>query len=142
MYRVFCAQAGRAAQVEWTLLQRSLLLVWLGGLMLLLAACSAAPEPVDPADIKVVLSSVPEVPTATSEATLRATVSGVKLSDDYRMMFDVRIDDKPELLEGRWEGEDVYTATYTFPTEGTYTLYLHLYADDLHLTKKAELEVK
>lgn len=116
--------------------------MWLAYMLLLLSACSSAPEPVDPADIRAILSAVPEVPTAGSEAVLRATMTGAELSESYRMMFDVRIDGKPELLEGKWEGDGVYTAPYMFPAAGRYTLYLHLYGDDFHLTKKVELEVK
>ncbi len=39
-------------------------------------------------------------------------------------------------------GTNTFAADYTFAEAGSYELFFHLYADDLHVTKKQQLEVQ
>jgi len=119
----------------------------IASLMLVLAligtmmACSSE-EPVDLEAVQAELTTNPEPVIAGSQADLQITVTGMRVSDAARATFDVRIGDKPVLLDAVHEGDGVFSGAFTFPDNGVYTVYIHLYEDDIHITKKKQVEVK
>lgn len=111
------------------------------GLLGIITACSSE-EPVDLEAIEVELSTNPETVTAGSQVDLQATVTGLSVSDKTRVRFDVRIGDEPQLFDAVHEGNGVFSGPFTFPVEGPQAVYIHLYADDIHITKKKQVEVE
>lgn len=109
--------------------------------LLLLAAC-AGEEPVDLNAVEAKLATNPVTVKAGNEVELIATVTGMKVSDKAKVTFDARIGGEPVLFDAVNEGDGVFTAAFTFPEPGVTAVYIHLYVDDIHLTKKQEVEVQ
>lgn len=108
---------------------------------MLLASCSSE-QPVDVEAVEATLATKPETVAAGSPAELQATFTGMKVSDKASVTFDIRVDDKPKLVDAAYQGDGVFSGSFTFPEQGSYTVYIHLYVDDIHLTKKKAVEVR
>lgn len=108
----------------------------------ILTACSGEQPPIDPAAIDATLSTEPSPALAGSPVELRAAFTGASFPDKVVVTFDVRSGDRPELFDASNEGEGLFTGKFTFPEKGVYDVYLHLYVDDLHITKKKQVEVQ
>ncbi|BBH20183.1 hypothetical protein Back11_15280 [Paenibacillus baekrokdamisoli] len=109
----------------------------------LLTACSSEPAaPINPEAIEVSLSTEPVPAVAGNLLELRAKFTGAEFSKSTQVTFDIRLDGKPKLIEGQNEGNGAFTGNFTFPQAGQYDVYLHLYVDDLHMTKKKQVDVK
>lgn len=106
-----------------------------------LTACSSEPR-IDYEAVEVSLATEPESAVAGSPVELRATFTGIALSDEATVDFDIRAGEEPELIDAANEGDGLFTASYTFPEEGIQTVFLHLYDGDIHITKKKWLEIK
>ncbi|MFF2888598.1 hypothetical protein [Paenibacillus sp. NPDC057967] len=109
--------------------------------VLALVGCSSE-QPVDLENVEAKLTTTPEVITAGSPAALRATFTGMTVSDEANVTFDFRTEAKPVLVDAVNEGGGVFTGSFTFPKKGIQTVYIHLYVDDIHLTEKVWVEVK
>lgn len=108
-----------------------------------LSACSTSPQStIDPAAIEADLTTVPEIPTAGSPINLKAEFTGGELSKSSEMAFEIRVNDGSVLLNADKDDQNAFVGTYTFPKSGTYEVYLHLYDEDIHLTKKKKVEVQ
>jgi len=108
-----------------------------------LAACSAvSPETIDPAAIDATLTTEPANSVAGSPVKLKAEFAGAELSRSSGVTFEIRVDEEPVLLDAEKEGQNTFYGTYTFPKPGTYEVYLHLYTDDIHMTKMKKVEVQ
>ncbi|MFS0725987.1 hypothetical protein [Paenibacillus sp. 1P07SE] len=108
-----------------------------------LSGCGGEPAvPIDPAAVEASLSTEPAVPVAEAPVTMRATFSGAEITDKADVTLDIRLDDKPMLVNTTYDGEGGFTAGYNFEEPGSYEVFIHLYVDDLHLTKKAQVDVQ
>jgi hypothetical protein len=114
------------------------------GLLSLLTGCTntgMSNEAIDPEAVELMLNKNPEIVIAGNEVELQAKFNGITLTDEASVTFDFRTDEKPKLVEATFE-DDVFSGKFTFPEKGIQTVYVHLYTGDLHLTKKAWVEVK
>ncbi|OME87964.1 hypothetical protein BK120_01180 [Paenibacillus sp. FSL A5-0031] len=112
-------------------------------ILVCLAACSAsAPVTNDPAAIEVDLRTDPDKPVSGSPIELMADFTGAELTDSSGMTFEVRVKEEPVFIEAKKKGQNVFSGTYTFREPGTYEVYMHLYTDDIHVTKKKQVEVQ
>lgn len=111
------------------------------GMLVLLSAC-ASEEPIDLNAVEAKLATNPEMVTAGSQVELTATVTGMEISNKAKVTLDARIGEEPVLFDAVNEGDGVFTASFTFPEPGVVAVYIHLYVDDIHLTKKQEVEVR
>ncbi len=110
---------------------------------MLLAACSStAPTPVDPAVLDATLTTDPDNPIAGTKVRLKAAFTGAELSNSSGMTFEIRVNEKPILIEAIKEDNNTFEGGYTFVESGTYEVYLHLYTEDIHLTKKKQVVVQ
>jgi len=107
----------------------------------MLMACSSE-EPVDVDAVEATLATKPEVVHAGSPVELQAAITGMKVSGKASVTLDIRIGDKPQLIDTSYQKDGVFSGSFTFPDKGSYTVYIHLYVDDLHLTKKKTVEVQ
>ncbi|MGO4542856.1 hypothetical protein [Paenibacillus sp. 2TAB19] len=109
-----------------------------------MSACSNSPPgPIDPAEIEAVLTTNPEAPLAAKPVELVASFPGANLSKSTSgLTFEIRVNEKAELLEANNAGQDEFSSSFTFPKAGTYDVYLHLYTEDVHLTKKKQVVVQ
>jgi len=110
--------------------------------VMMLAACGSTP-PIDSEAIDVNLTTA-EPAIANEETTLVAELVGIEFPESTVVQFDVRLngDIIPRVLNSATQGDDVYTATFKFPEPGVYDVYLHIYIEDLHLTKRRQVEVQ
>ncbi|MBD3917181.1 hypothetical protein H8B09_00325 [Paenibacillus sp. PR3] len=114
---------------------------------MLLSGCtnSTAAQGQDPADVKVELATDPVAVKAGEPGKLIAIITGLVRSDGVQVAFDIRKPDNkglPEIINAEAAGDGEYSAAKTFDQPGTYTIYVHLYQDDLHVTKLKKLEVQ
>ncbi|MOA16940.1 hypothetical protein D3C78_1371730 [compost metagenome] len=58
------------------------------------------------------------------------------------MAFEVRVDGEPVYIDAESSGGNAFSGKYTFPKEGEYDVFLHLYTEDIHVTKKKQVKVK
>ncbi|WP_141501114.1 hypothetical protein [Paenibacillus luteus] len=108
-----------------------------------LGACSTSPPAaLDPAAIDAALTTDPDKPVNGSKIVLTAEFTGAKLSNSSGMTFEIRVDGEPVFIEAKKEGENLFSGIYTFAKSGTYEVYLHLYTEEIHLTKKKQVEVQ
>jgi hypothetical protein len=106
-----------------------------------MTACSSG-ESIDPARVEAELATDP-APARTGEpATLKATFTGAKFPEEVYVYFEVRTGDRPVFFDAVREGENTFTGSMTFEQAGTFDVYLHLYVEDLHITKKQQVEVQ
>ncbi|PWV89434.1 hypothetical protein DFQ01_14531 [Paenibacillus cellulosilyticus] len=127
---------------------KTLLFVMLSCLsIMLLSGCtnSTAAQGQDPANVKVELATDPTMMKAGEQGKLIAAITGMVLADDAQVAFDIRKPDNkglPEIINAEAAGGGKFSAAKTFDQPGTYTVYIHLYQDDLHVTKLKKLEVQ
>ncbi|OME99279.1 hypothetical protein BK127_38910 [Paenibacillus sp. FSL H7-0331] len=118
---------------------------WILLALFMLSACSSAQsQGKDPSAIRVDLVSEPATAVALQKMILKAKVTGLVKQDGATVQFDIRspvTNVLPEYLEAKPIGEGGYTAEWTFDKPGTYTIYVHLYREDMHVTKKKQLIV-
>lgn len=110
----------------------------------LLAACSnSAPQGQDPAAVKIELASDPNPAAAKQKVNIVAKVTGLIKQEGAKVSFDIRKekDSLPDLIDAVSDGKGNFTAEKTFDQPGTYTVYIHLYQEELHITKKKQLVV-
>ncbi|WP_281890713.1 FixH family protein [Paenibacillus sp. YYML68] len=112
-------------------------------LPLLLASCASGPQGTDPTSVKVELVTDPPAVQKGQSAKVRAQLTGLTPTKELKVQFDIRKPDKrslPQLKDARLiDGQ--YEIEHTFDQAGTYTLYIHVYEGELHITKKRELTV-
>ncbi|TBL81101.1 FixH family protein [Paenibacillus thalictri] len=115
------------------------------GLLLIgCAACSPAPKGQDPAQVKLELAAEPAPVKTGTPTKLTATITGLENTDAGNVQFEIRRSDNsglPDTKEASPVGGGRYTAEETFDKTGKYSIYIHIYQGDLHITKKKELEV-
>lgn len=107
----------------------------------MLMACSSE-EPVDLEAVEATLTTKPESASSGSPVELQAAFTGMKVSEKASVTFDIRVGDKPKLVDATYKGDGVFSGSFTFPEKGSYTVYIHLYVEDIHLTKKKTVEVQ
>ncbi|SDC54460.1 hypothetical protein SAMN02799630_00050 [Paenibacillus sp. UNCCL117] len=112
--------------------------------MLALTACSSSNQGQDPASVKVELTTDPAAPPAAREVALTAQVSGLVKEEGANVQFDIRGENKnalPEVVTAEPAGGGAYVYKKTFDKAGVYTIYIHIYQGDLHVTKKKTVTV-
>lgn len=110
-------------------------------LSILLTACSGE-QPIDLDAVDAKLTTTPETVTAGSPTKLHVEFEGMDVSETATVNFDIRIGEELELVDAAYEGDSIFGGTFTFPEKGILTVYVHLYVDDIHITKKKWVEVK
>lgn len=101
---------------------------------------------IDPSKVDGTLATEPDAVKAGEQVKLIATVSGLPVSEETTVELEIRYSvsenvGKADQIPAAREGENAFTATYTFPQPGTYHVYLHIYHLDLHITKLKKIEV-
>lgn len=111
----------------------------------MLVGCGAAKnQGQDPALVKVELATNPTPATTGQQVTLVAHPTGFVTMDQLKVEFDVRQagkNDLPVIVEAKLTDNDTFTGMTKFKHAGTYDVYIHLYQDELHVTKKRTIEV-
>ncbi len=73
------------------------------------------------------------------------TQDGENVEDAEKVEFEIWKDsegqDNSEMIEANNQGDGVYSITYTFKSEGKYTLYAHTTANDVHVMPLVHFEV-
>jgi len=96
----------------------------------------------DPGAVEATLTTKPEPVLSGSPAELLVSFTGLKAGEKASVTFDIRVGDKPKLVAATNRGNGEFGGTFTFPEKGSYTVYIHLYSGDLHLTKMKTIEVQ
>ncbi|MGF7035366.1 hypothetical protein J2T17_006374 [Paenibacillus mucilaginosus] len=112
-------------------------------LLLLLLGCASNPQGTNPAAVKVNLLTDPPTVQTSKPIKLKAEVIGIDIAEDLQVQFDIRKPNRnalPDLLEAKLE-DGQFVTEKTFEQTGTYTVYIHVYQGELHITKKKELTV-
>jgi len=115
--------------------------------VLLLSGCSSAAnsEGQDPKDIKVEISTEPVEVHPGQEVILQAAVTGLLDEKNSIIQFEIRNADNKSLPDMIEEvdalGGGQYKANYTFKKAAKYDIYIHIYNEDIHVTKKKQVEV-
>jgi len=126
-------------------MRRTFVSIALGGLLLMtLAACTSSPQGQDPAKVKVELATEPAAVQVGQEVKLIAKITGLEKEEGASVQFDIRKSDNsilPDTKDASSTGEGQYSAAKTFDKPGAYSIYIHLYQGELHITKKKELQV-
>lgn len=123
------------------------LLVVISVFLVTLTACasSANKGDQDPKNVKVELSTVPEQVHSGEETNLQVTITGLVDEKNTDVQFEIRNSDNsglPDLIqEVESKGKGKYTAPYVFKNAAKYDVYIHLYNQDIHITKKKPLVV-
>ncbi|CAG7629486.1 hypothetical protein PAESOLCIP111_03108 [Paenibacillus solanacearum] len=107
-------------------------------------ACSPVAKGQDPAKIKVELVSEPALVTAGTKVKLIAKITGLEKEEGAQVQLDIRRTDNsilPDMKEALPMGGGQYYAEKTFDKPASYSVYIHLYQGELHITKKKELIV-
>ncbi|MCP3773762.1 hypothetical protein NLX71_10615 [Paenibacillus sp. MZ04-78.2] len=124
-------------------MNRKRMLAVLLGLLLaaVITACSSE-RPIDPSEVEVTLTTEPSPPKANTVTKFTATLGGVPESTKATLSFDIRKSENDTLsyLNAKQEGL-AFSADKELKEPGTYTVYVHLYIGDLHITKKKKIEV-
>ncbi|WP_282936303.1 hypothetical protein [Paenibacillus sp. RC67] len=117
----------------------------LGGLLLLsVTGCSSPQQGQDPAKVKVELASEPANVQVGQKVKLIANISGLAEEEGANVQIDIRKSDNsilPDTKDASSIGKGQYSVEKTFEKSGAYSIYIHLYQGDLHITKKKELQV-
>ncbi|REE81551.1 hypothetical protein A8990_11876 [Paenibacillus taihuensis] len=116
-------------------------------IVLLITSCSSAKEvqEPDPASIKVALSTNPSPATVGKKIQLSATIIGLLDTDGAEVQFDIREPDNsgmPALVNATLNKDGTFKANHVFEKAQTYKVYIHLYQNELHISKKSELVVQ
>lgn len=106
----------------------------------MLSACSGTAS-VDWSAVEATLTTNPEVVKAGEQVELQASFNGAEITEKDRVTLDFRINDSPQLIDAVYLGDGRFGGTFTFPEQGSYDVYIHLYAGDMHLMKKKTVEV-
>ncbi|UQZ81212.1 hypothetical protein SK3146_00368 [Paenibacillus konkukensis] len=125
-------------------MRRAIILLVFAGLWIIATACSSGQQGQDPAKIKVELSTDPVTVQAGQKVKLTATIAGLVKEEGANVQIDIRKSDNsllPDTKDAQTVGNGQYSAEKIFDKPGTYSIYIHLYQGDLHITKKKELEV-
>ncbi|WP_028545569.1 hypothetical protein [Paenibacillus taiwanensis] len=107
----------------------------------LLIGCSKE-APVNADDVEASLTMKPDTIVAGQPVVLQVSFTGMKVSEKATVSFDIRAGDKPDLFDATHKGDNVFSGSYTFSEQGKYDVYVHLFGDDVHLTRKKTVEVK
>jgi hypothetical protein len=114
----------------------------------ILAACSSSTSSgrdQDPKDVKVELLTEGVQVKAGEETIIEVEITGLMDAENSDVQFEIRRSDNkslPDLIkEVESLSEGIYTASYTFKKIAKYDVYVHIYNEDLHITKKKPLEV-
>lgn len=121
--------------------QKMAVLVLFISMLGIVVACSSE-EPVDLGAVEATLTTNPASVSAGSPTELRAAFTEMKVSNKATVKFDIRINDTLKLIDGTYMDGGEFSGSYTFPEKGSYTVYIHLYEGDIHLTKKKTVEVR
>ncbi|MBO7744247.1 hypothetical protein I8J29_08580 [Paenibacillus sp. MWE-103] len=116
-------------------------------IFMLLTGCGSTKEAEgqDPAAIQVALTTNPSPAVTGQKIQLSAKITGLNNTDGAEVQFDIRGSDTsavPDLVNATLGEDNTYTVDHTFKEADTYRVYIHLYQDDLHMTKKTELVVQ
>ncbi|MCU6712011.1 hypothetical protein M6D81_25230 [Paenibacillus sp. J5C_2022] len=111
--------------------------------LFVMAGCSEqAPAGIDPMDVEASLDTNPDIVMAGEQVELMTSFTGAEFAETAEVQFDIRVDGKVKLVDAAYTGNGQFTGSFTFPKKGIYNVYIHLYEDELHVTKKKLLEVK
>lgn len=126
-------------------MRQSIIAIILGGVLLFnVAGCSSTQQGQDPAKVKVELASEPAAVQVGQKVKLIAAISGLDKEEGVNVQFDIRKSDNsilPDTKDAKSVGNGQYSADKIFDKPGAYSIYIHLYQGDLHMTKKKELQV-
>ncbi|MCR8645480.1 hypothetical protein NV379_22850 [Paenibacillus sp. N1-5-1-14] len=126
-------------------MRKSIVLILLAVFMLTsIMGCSSSPQGQDPAKVKVQFVTEPKEGQAGQKLKLIAKISGLVSEKGANVQFEIRTSDKsvnPKLIKAESIGKGNYEVENVFNEPGTYTVYIHLYQEELHITKKKELQV-
>ncbi|MBE1445767.1 FixH family protein [Paenibacillus sp. OAS669] len=126
-------------------MRQSIVAIILGGLLLFnVTGCTSTQQGQDPAKIKVELASEPGAVQVGQKVKLTATVSGLDKVEGANVQIDIRKSDNsilPDTKDATSIGNGQYSVDKIFDKPGAYSIYIHLYQGDLHITKKKELQV-
>ncbi|QJD82825.1 filamin/ABP280 repeat domain-containing protein [Cohnella herbarum] len=123
------------------------LLLAISVILVVLTGCgsSASTGDQDPKNVKVELSTIPEQARSGEETNLQVTITGLVDEKNTDVQFEIRHSDNsglPDLIqEVESKGKGKYTAPYVFKNAAKYDVYIHLYNQDIHITKKKPLVV-
>lgn len=95
--------------------------------------------------VTVELATEPNTMEAGRAGKLVANVTGLAKQEGAQVTFELRRPDNkglPEFIEAEADGDGRFTAEATPEVQGSYTVYIHLYQDELHVTKMKKLEVQ
>jgi len=116
-----------------------------GLLTFMLSACSSnsAPQGQDPSKVTIELVTDPEPVPTKQKVKITAQVTGLVKEEGAKVQFDIRRGNNglPELLTAEPDGKGGYSTEKTFDRDGKYTVYIHLYQGELHITKKKQFDV-
>ncbi|WP_239619243.1 hypothetical protein [Cohnella mopanensis] len=113
-----------------------------------LSACSSSTikGDQDPKAVKVDLITVPAQVHSGEETKLQVTITGLVDEKNTEVQFEIRNTDNkslPDLIqEVESLGKGQYTAPYVFKKAANYDVYIHLYNQDIHITKKKPVVVR
>ncbi|QMV39779.1 hypothetical protein [Cohnella cholangitidis] len=123
------------------------LLLVLSVILVLLTACASPSNKrgQDPKDVKVELDTDPAQVRSGEETMIQITVTGLVDEENTEVQFEIRNSDNkslPDLIqEVETKGEGQFKAPYIFKKAAKYDVYIHLYNQDIHITKKKPLVV-
>ena len=112
-------------------------------LIVIMSACSSNPQGQDPSSVKVELVTEPSPVQSAQKVKMTVQISGL-IKKEAQVQFDIqKLDNSglPETLNAQSGGNGSYYVEKTFDQPGTYTVYIHLMQEELHLTKKKQLVV-
>lgn len=108
-----------------------------------LMGCSSGKQAdIEAADVQAVLTTKPEQIQAGDPVELRVAFSGIEVTNEASVTFDFRTEEKPKMVNASFEGDGTFAGEFTFPEKGEYAMYIHLYADGIHVTKKKMVDVQ
>lgn len=121
---------------------RALSVIAAFAVLLMLAGCGASGKEKTLKFSEVTLSADPSLPTAGQAAKLIATIDNEKFAAlEAKVQFQINSKyDLPSLIDAVKEG-DGYTASYTFPSPGEYTITIHLMYPNDHFAFTKQLRV-
>ncbi|WP_409340598.1 hypothetical protein [Paenibacillus sp. MBLB4367] len=114
-------------------------------LLLTLSACSngAESQGQDPSKVMVEMVTEPTPILAKQQAKITVQVTGLIKQEGAKVQLDIRktSNSLPDLISAEPDGKGGFTVEKTFDKQGTYTVYVHVYRGELHITKKKQFEV-
>jgi hypothetical protein len=114
----------------------------------ILASCSSSTgggRDQDPKDVKVELLTEGALVKAGEETIIEVEITGLMDAENSEVQFEIRRSDNkslPVLIEEvESSSVGIYTASYSFKKVAKYDVYVHIYNEDIHITKKKPLDV-